>query len=510
MPDFASPFWLLGLAVVPLIRWLHRWRAPLSHSPVSALFLWKATASESMGSESRRTPDPAWRRRALIAFFLVVALANPFLPKDETTITVWVDDTFSMRTIENSQTRLAAGLSELRAALKSPGTTTLRSFRNPAKSVSAIDSRAFDETFWLDEVPLPAKPPPPALMSADAAHWLITDGTSTWEWAGKAPISRIVNMGRDTENAGIVRLAARRSLESPSAIDVLIVVVNAGDDGTERELLLSAGTEVHNVGVFRLSPGAIAVAHATLVGESDELVATLVPADALVADDTLRMSMRAFEKIPVLVDAGCPSALQRAVDSHDALQRAGSNADMQLICSDAGALAPHSIRFLRDTPEPLSQEPTWLPVAGDLQNVAVPAAWIRASRWPGSTDGRERVLVAGDDALVVRDSLTPGSVETVIDMSHTEFVDQPEYAAFVAGLIDLAMGRSLLDPIAIAARDPLDSSVVPRRLQAAARPSAIDSTSLTGFAGLMIALAVLVLLIDIFIVWRARRDARHA
>ncbi len=78
MPGFLDPIWLISLAVIPLIRWLHRWHAPMSAWPVSAIFLWDSAIQDDAPGKKKRPPDPAWRRRALMATFLIGALANPF------------------------------------------------------------------------------------------------------------------------------------------------------------------------------------------------------------------------------------------------------------------------------------------------------------------------------------------------------------------------------------------------------------------------------------------------
>ena len=46
MPGLADPLWLVLLGVVPLIRWLHRFRAPQTSRTVSALFLWAGSRRE--------------------------------------------------------------------------------------------------------------------------------------------------------------------------------------------------------------------------------------------------------------------------------------------------------------------------------------------------------------------------------------------------------------------------------------------------------------------------------
>jgi hypothetical protein len=92
------PFWFVALAVIPLIRWLHRWQAPMATWTVSAIFLWEDAIQDDAPGPAKRKPDPAWRRRATVAALLITALANPFWRQDVESLTVWIDDSLSMAT----------------------------------------------------------------------------------------------------------------------------------------------------------------------------------------------------------------------------------------------------------------------------------------------------------------------------------------------------------------------------------------------------------------------------
>ena len=136
MLGLTAPFWLAALAAIPLVRWLHRWRAPLRNAPVSAAFLWESAEDVSAGGQRRARPDPAWRRRALIVALLAISMAGPWWQQDVTRITVWVDDSLSMSTIEAGQSRLQTGLAEVAAALDEMPSVeaNLRSLSGPAEA----------------------------------------------------------------------------------------------------------------------------------------------------------------------------------------------------------------------------------------------------------------------------------------------------------------------------------------------------------------------------------------
>lgn len=518
MLELASPLWLLGLAIVPLIRWLHRWRAPLSRVPVSALFVWQADSTESVGREIRPTPDPAWRRRALIAFLLVMALCSPFLRHQDSRVTVWIDDSLSMTAIENGRPRLADGLQELKRALDDYGTgnVTLRSLTDSTKSVDLGDSRALDTDFWLAGLPLAPDPPAPAIMSTGSAHWLVTDGASPAliGWGRNAEISNVINVGQSTENVAIVRLAARRSVENPGSTDFLVTVANRGLENARRELIVRSGAREHVIDTDVIAAGESTGIEFSSRPAGDDVEALLRPADVLAADDTLRLESTLFEKLGTLVDPACPSALVRAIDMHEGLRRDSGTGDatLQLLCSDKEPEAAHVIRFHRSTiaavdTGAMDGMPTWLPAAGTLQNLQLRAAWINASAWPGTIQRSRDILIQGDDALVV--SSGQSTVETVIDMAREEFASQPEYTAFVAGLVDLAMERPILDPIAATVRESIESDIAPRELAANSDPTSVQSPSTTGFSILLLVLAMFAIIFDLLLLWRAQTAAHH-
>lgn len=77
MPELAHPTWLVGLLLVPWIRWLHRLHAPGQPRRVPALFLWRDAVAAVAAGRRLGPPDPAWRHRAVLAALAVLALAGP-------------------------------------------------------------------------------------------------------------------------------------------------------------------------------------------------------------------------------------------------------------------------------------------------------------------------------------------------------------------------------------------------------------------------------------------------
>ena len=212
MPGLLQPWWLIALGLIPLIRWLHRRQAPLSIHDVSAVFLWQDTPEVDSPGREQRPPDPAWRRRALITALLVIALSSPFAQREHAVLTVWIDESLSMLTVENGQTRLAAARQQLADELPSSG-----------YAAGDVVTRSLSQTL-------------PPQLDEDSAHWLVTDGASesVRDWASLMPIDRVIQTGALTENVSVSRLAARRNVVDPGQIDILVSISNTGLAQDER------------------------------------------------------------------------------------------------------------------------------------------------------------------------------------------------------------------------------------------------------------------------------------
>jgi len=145
----ATPAWLLGLLLVPAIRWLHRGGPQRRAVPVASLALWRRAETTGPAAGARRPPDPAWRRRALLAALLSLALAGLQSAAPLERITLWVDDSLSMLTREDGGTRLERGLATVaEAAATQPGVAIeVRALGNPwtahaGPSAGSLSTRA--------------------------------------------------------------------------------------------------------------------------------------------------------------------------------------------------------------------------------------------------------------------------------------------------------------------------------------------------------------------------------
>ena len=516
MLGLTAPLWLVALAAVPLVRWLHRWRAPLRNAPVSAAFLWNSAEQTSAGGQRKDRPDPAWRRRALIVALLAISLAGPWWQQDVSRITVWVDDSLSMSTVEAGESRLQAGLSELADALgELPSVEAeLRSLSDPARARSDGDPLAFNAASWLDGDAATLLLPPAATLDRDAAHWLVTDGADDrlQQWAARAPLARIIGVGSATANVALTRLAVRRSLRDPDDLDVLVAVTNTGTNEAIRSLTLEADAEEQQAFELVLAAGETRYVNARHGDIDTALSAILYPGDATAGDDSLELSAPALERLPVELDPACPEPLRQAIRAHSGLQvvERGEAAQLQVHCSRRNAVPGPSIRFHGMASAPVDAAARWQPGVGRLEELNLPAGWLAAGRWElPPADADEVVLSADGEPLIIVRAGSPVTIESTLDMSRAEFANQPEYPVLISGLVDLALGRTALDPIIASARDPAASAIAPSRLRAAMTAGPTFGAATKPLGDVFLILAALVLLLDLVLIWRASRAARH-
>ena len=492
MPGLLQPWWLIALAAIPWIRWWHRRQASLSVHTVSAVFLWRTSSAGEAGAEPR-PPDPAWRRRATIAGLMILALAGPYSEHEHAALTVWLDNSLSMQVVEAGDTRLA--------------------------SAEALLEQALDDGGYAEVTRRPLTAELPDRLEPDSAHWLVTDGADARlrDWAVALPFDRVITVGTETENVAVTRVAARRSLEDPSLADLLVAVSNTGTLPAERRLDILRGDDSVQTINLVLEPGQTRRWQTQVT--TGPVTAVLDDGDALSLDDRLAVSGTALASRPADVEAGCGEALARAVAAHPGLDNAPNRRSKDLVITCGPELAPAApgsarIHVVTGSAQPLASSPAWLPVATIDRPPTLRQEVLAASAWPADLDlrGARTLLRAGDEALVVlmKPDDEPATVATVIDLRRDAFARQPDYSAFIATLIDAALGEARLDAIDTAARDVQESII---------RPAAVEVSSEPGVAGTrkvrqdlttwLLVAALLILAIDIALLAGARRRAAH-
>jgi hypothetical protein len=468
--SFATPTWLLGLLLVPVIRWLHRGGPRLRTVPVSSLALWRKAATPGPAPGARRPPDPAWRRRALLATLLSGALAGPQLAVPVERITLWVDDSISMLTREPAGTRLETGLARVAAEVRAGARADIevRTLGNPWQAHAGLSPEVI-AGLVKDAGQREPVPPPAGLRLGDRRHWLLTDGTDpelTDAEAG-ATYARVFRVGEATRNVGVVRLSARRSLRERDRLDVELQVRNGGDSVEERVAVLADESGVVARFPLRLEPDA-SVSLSAVARSSAGLRVALQPGDALEADDILALDTKPLAPRPVALDARCPEAILTALRAHPALVPAGEEApaELALECGTGpGTAAMPRIRFTLDSvPEALDGPWTWSSGVGEAQRRRLEGLPLRAGGRlaPPADDDVQLLTVDGRPLIVRRREGGAPLIETALDAVPVGTGDRPAAPLLVAFLVDEALSASLLDAVAVIGREEQAVTIAPR------------------------------------------------
>ena len=503
MPSLMHPWWLIGLGLIPLIRWLHRRQAPLSTHLVSALFLWRSKSTEDDAGQSKRPPDSAWRRRAFFVTLLLVALASPIIDSEVDSVIVWIDNSPSMQVIENGETRRAAAERALDLALSDQG---------KVRFATRLLSDVLPET-----------------LDKQHRNWLVTDGANdrVRQWAQTSDLDRVIQSGTSTDNSAVTQLSVRRNMNDSEMLQVLVSVSHAGESGAERILSIFDNDRLLENFVIRLEPGQTVHRQTSVHVNVTALSASLSPEDQLREDDQLSVPVEYLRPRRAVIAELCPRRLQTALSVHPALSTAASSAAAELLVTCGTETAGVSntsvesgfgarIHFVQGNSSPVATEPVWFPQAGLSGELQVPTDHLRSIPWPEPLDTatQETVLLAGTEPLILISRSPDGReslVETVVDFENTEFAKQAVYAGVVATLVDIAFGRNTLDPVVRQSRDVEEIVIRPQSI-AVRKPA---NTDLQNNAGThlyepLLLISIFVIALDALFLLLLRHRARHA
>ena len=367
----------------------------------------------------------------------------------------------------------------------------------------------------------------PASLDGQTANWLVTDGASERirVWAGQFSLDRVIQTGTATNNSGITRLSLRRSLIDSEVFQVLVSVSNTGNDTDERSVQLLLGGQLHDAATVIIEPGQLAHWRTSIPADTDAIIATLNAGDVLEDDDHLNITETALRPLRVLIGEDCSHNLRLALDAHPALDtRSGEPGDLLVTCSQemlsdvdsrAGSHSGARIHVVQGPAVHVTSMPVWLPsdrMSGTLQ---LPVDKLRAATWPRAPDDEQTVLLQSDGSPLI---LVSGSqdaktsiIETVIDLQHSGFAKQPEYAALVATLVDAAVGTTTLDAVVSQKRDVADTVIRPTRISINPdRQGTTQNNAAVPLSGAFLLLSLFIIALDILLLLRIRRRADHA
>ena len=524
MLSWVTPVWLVGLVLLPAIRWLHRGGRHRLALPVAHLGLWRGAAASPAAAGQRRPPDPAWRRRALLTALVLTALAEPQLPRQWPDITLWVDDSVSLLTREAQGTRLADGLAQARSLLAGmPGAELeVRTLSDPWHSLGPL-SDASTATLTQGAGRNPPQPPPAGLLRSDKLQWLLTDGTQpSWlGWPGGRRPDRTLSVGTLTRNVAVERFSARRNLDQPDKLDLLLKLSNGGDSVETRSVVIASEAGELARAAHQLQPGAsvlVLLQVQAAVAVAGRVRATLQPGDALAEDDELALDLAPLRARPVATDPACPAALVAAVAAHPGLVIAAyaaayaapyaasnlatipaPNPAAVLDCGTARSGAPlPTVRVLAQ------RTPSWPTGAARWSTRVAPASRLRldADSLPvaarlQATPADAVLLAIGDEPVIISRGGPTALLETSVDFAALANPHGPQVPLLLNLMVEQVLGPGLLDGIALTQRSPTAARVVPSR-PAADTPGespSRESRRLRGATQPLLALAALVVLL---------------
>lgn len=520
MLSLLAPWWLLGLALLPVIRWLHRGGPHRKSVRVSHLALWRGAELRLATPGERLPPDPAWRRRALLAALLFIALAGPLLPDERRRVTLWVDDSMSMLTREVNGTRIAQGLATARSLLAAaaPVDVDVRALGDPWRSLGALDD-ASAAVLVAGSGRGEPHAPPPALLRSDTRHWLLTDGAdpTLFDWPAGLRPDRVIQVGSVTRNVGLERLSARRNPQHPDRFDVHAKVTNGGATAETRQVRFSVGAAEVASAAVSVEPGA-SVLVSVSIAASASVRATLQPGDALAEDDAIAVDLAVLRRLRVAIDPGCPRALVAAIAAHPALAvapPAAADVDAALDCAAGLALPGVATLQIRAgaAPVPARGVVQWSPAVPARRRIALDSESLQvvARLEPGPAD--DVLLQLGAEPVVVRRAGPSQRVETALDFGSMAALRSPVLPLLVNLLFEQLLDRRLLDQSATTDRGPRAVLVAPlqRADAVAGAPAAVAAPPQHDAVRAVLGIALLALLWEVIALARqaVRLNARY-
>lgn len=522
MLSFASPIWLAGLAVIPLIWWLHRLGDPDSATFVSAAFLFYNPADETNPSRALPPANPLWILRATLFGLLVLALAGMgWLQNQERIITVWFDNSLSMHTIEDGRTRIAVAAQSLADALDEADPANVE-IRLLGDHLEKLDVSALAGELRLDAISrwtglhVPARPQIPFHLPREAENWLVSDGADQVvnTWTKEAEFSHRITVGGLTENTAITTIMARRALLPATQHHGSVRVKNMGLEDSNRTLTVYADDQVIFSDELVITSGHEAFLSFRIPTHSKLLRAVLLPVDTLSFDDTLETDLSMLRPATVDFDERCGSHLGAALRAHPGLElHAGADktTELSVQCGVApGASASASIFVHIGNDRQAVKGPVhWhRPVPG-LSGLFLDHSWLLINPEPARPPSDHTLLSSPDMEFALIDTQA-GVVDVFMDLESAPIVERLEYPLLVNMLVELALARPVLDPVVRVRRSFDESRIARQSIADVSVSQPATNQTRTDLTPYLITLAILLLLLDTQIsLLRAISRRRH-
>ena len=521
MISFQAPLWLLLLALLPLIRWLHRFRQQSRTFPSTTLFLWRSIQHHKNSDGTLSRPDPRWILRALLATLLILSLAEPCLQtKNRPSIEVWLDDSLSMFVHEEKGQRIQMAIQQLQHFLleSEPSAIQIHSLGNPAsllrldpENSSGWPARLSE---WTSRPRGEPSPPPPATLSPDNNHILLTDGAdrSLNEWAQSAPLQHAIQVGKKTQNIALTRLSLRQPLNESDNINGLVRIDNLGNTSQKTRLTLLQEKQIIEEKMLDLPPSAKTIVTFNIPAvKQNSLYARLeavndsLPLDPLPLDNSIQLETNKPGPILRYEKRGsCSQQVMAVLDSHPALIQDRNQVDVIIDCS--GQVSKQASEFkqpiLRFHPPRSKQQTTqtahWHKKLS-MEPLRMTAGLPYSNEAPALNSETIPILSANGRLLILKKDDSTQTIDSYLDFSDPVFARQAEYPLLIFSLIAQVTGRSLDKTPFTIARDINASRITPFTLSGISASPGETQTTQTSFTAMLLLAALLALLLDAII-----------
>ena len=443
-----------------------------------------------------------------------VALSQPQWHTKLQHITIWVDNTKSMHTLESGKPRIEYGFSRLIKQLTSYKNydIVIRSISSPHESLSIDITKSQTGAIrqlndWAKNPSEKSSIPLAMFLNDDSEHWLLTDGADNniAAWIKKFPFNKIIYIGNENENVSISRLTSRPSLILPGVSKVMVGITNHGARNAKRKLHFSIdGTDKTDRNIS-IPPDGINIQEYEIGRDfKGSLTASISPADALELDD--KLTLRVSDKAAMIaVSDACPRHLLTTLSVLPWVQSTTNLKkpyDLFISCNDfkPANSSPQVIFHSGKKSHPVDGVPRWHNNTASMKDLFLDSSWLNAFLQTSAGAQGEVLLESQDMPLITLSGTNKDTIHVWIDLKTSSLRDRSEYPVLIAGLIEIALNRSLTERSIHAENVVSESMVAPREiLPTRIHHSSAPKKSRRNLAYPFIILCILLLFIDLLI-----------
>lgn len=525
MLDWQDPAWLAALCAIPLVWWLHRRAQQPIAALVSAIFLWEAASAPANNQAKLAQTDRIWWLRATLVACIALALAKPlWISPHGPTINVWLDDSLSMATIEDGQSRHATATQLLveRLLQAQPDSVTLRALSQPLRSLRLTNSTAS----WPTEINDFTRPneqplllPDPLALAREQTHWLVTDGADKAlpKWAQRAPLSVIINVGGLGDDVALTQLAIRRSVGNVEKWQGIVTLTSTASKPWQVPLTVRAAELTLVDTTLELPPDANVVYRFDVPSSAigADIVAQIAPKDDLAENNDLQVKTAGLMPVNVFISEECSLYLRAAVRSHPGLVLTPKSAQtgLTVLCGDPEFESAGAILHLHSVSNPAANSMDsvqWHAADPSLSALGLAALDIAPGTLPEAQTGAKpgtSLLTVGNNTIISYENSLPRKVHVWFDIQHRSLAVMPEFPLLVSGLINMALGQSQLDTVTRSSHSREEAHIRPAPISL---PDSIMHTPTVkghDLSAWLAAVALALLCADV--AWNSRRTRRR-